>query len=190
MAKHSKWPLRYANRAFAWLDHISRYKIVVCCLLMFSVIGLRLALIHRRPIPQPFIADEFSYLLGAETFLSGRVTNPMHPMWEHFETLHELVRPSYMTMYPPGQSIFLALGWRLFGHPWFGILFSFGLFAACLCWMLQQWVPPIYALFGASVLLARISVLGYWMNSYSGEELSLLLAAASSWAPCRAWRVQ
>jgi len=119
-------------------------------------------------MPRPFVADEFSYLLGAETFAAGHLTNPIHPMWEHFETLRELVRPTYMTMYPPGQSLFLALGLKLFGHPWFGVLISFGLFAGCLCWMLQNWLPPIYALLASAVLLARISLFGYWMNSYWG----------------------
>jgi chromate transport protein ChrA len=168
----SPWVLRFANQLFAWLERIARRKMAMCFLVAITTTALRLALLQSRPIPQPFVADEFSYLLGAETFVSGRVTNPMHPMWEHFETLHEIVRPSYMTMYPPGQSLFLALGWKLFGHPWFGVPISFGLFAGCLCWMLQNWLPPIYALFGTAIMLARISILGYWMNSYWGGALA------------------
>ena len=160
--------MHYANQAFAWLERVSRHKILMCLLVMALTMAIRIALLPRIPIPQPFVADEFSYLLGAETFASGRLTNSPHPMWEHFETFHELMRPTYMSKYPPGQALFLAMGWKLLGHPWFGVWVSFGLFGACLCWMLQNWVPPVYAVLGTAITLANISLLGYWMNSYWG----------------------
>src|SRR5271166_6415255 len=162
------WASRFANQTFALLERVSRHKIVMCLLAMAMTMAIRLALLPRIPIPQPYVVDEYSYLLGAETFASGRLTNPMHPMWVHFETLHELMRPTYMSKYPPGQALFLAMGWKLLGHPWFGVWISFGLFGACLCWMLQNWVPPVYAVLCTAITLANISLLGYWMNSYWG----------------------
>ena len=164
----STWLVCASNQIFGWLERISRRRVLTCLAVMVLTIGARIALLRRVPIPQPRVSDEFGYLLGAETFVSGRLTNPMHPMWEHFETFQQLMRPTYMSKYPPGQSLFLAIGWKFFGHPWFGVLLSFGLFAACLCWMLQNWVPPIYALIGTVITLAQISILGYWMNSYWG----------------------
>ncbi len=132
----------------------------------------RLILLPRLPIPKPFVSDEFGYLLSAETFASGRLTNPPHPMWQHFETLHQLMQPTYNSKYPPGQALFLAVGIKIFGNAWYGVWLSYGLFAASLCWMLQNWVPPVYALFGTLITLIRISILGYWMNSYWGGTLA------------------
>ena len=174
LMEQSGLPVRYANQAFAWLERISRRKLLMCLLVMVATMAVRIALLPHKPIPKPFVSDEYSYLLGAETFASGRVTNPPHAMWVHFETLHELMQPTYMSKYPPGQAVFLALGWKLLGHPWFGVWASFGLFAACLCWMLQNWVPPVYALLGTIITLARISVLGYWMNSYWGGAVAAI----------------
>jgi len=165
--------VRFANLAFRRLERISRHKAAMCLLAMLLPIAFRIALLPRIPIPQPRVPDEFSYLLGAETFASGHLTNPVHPMWVHFETLMELMQPTYMSKYPPGQSLFLALGWKL-GNPWFGVLISFGLFSACLCWMLQNWVPPVYAVLGTVITLARISVRSYWMDSYWGGAVAAI----------------
>ena len=121
-------------------------------------------------IPPPQTHDEYSYLLAADTFAHGRLTNPTHPMWVHFETLHVIHQPTYMSKYFPAQGIILMLGRILGGHPIVGVWLSMAFMCAAICWMLQGWLPARWALLGGifAVIHPNIGFGNYWAQSYWG----------------------
>jgi hypothetical protein len=156
-----------------WFNSLARKQTASVILVGVLVLTIRAALVPVLGIPSPLTQDEFSYLLAADTFAHGHWTNPPHPMWVHFETFHEIQKPTYMSMYPPGQGAALAIG-ELLGDPWIGQLFVTAAMCSALCWMLQAWLPPGWALLGGLLAVLRLAILSDWMNTYWGGALAAL----------------
>lgn len=167
--------IRRVERAFC---DVARRRKQAVLLVGLAALLCRLAILPSFPIPHPTIHDEFSFLLAADTFASGRLTNPTPAMWTHFEAAHLTMVPTYMSMYFPGQGLVLAAGKVLLGDPWYGLLFINALMCAALCWMLQGWLPPPWALLGGIIAVLRISLFSWWINSYVGAGALAALGGA------------
>jgi hypothetical protein len=165
---------QWLEKAEDGFRRISQHRGACVWAIFGAVFVIRLALLPLVPVPIPVPHDEYSYLLQSDTFASGRLTIPPHPMWVHFETFHVNMQPTYQSMYPPAQAMFMALGQKLTGAPWAGVLFSVALMCAVFCWMLQGWMPPQWALLGGVFTVVRYGIFSYWVNSYFGGAVAAI----------------
>jgi hypothetical protein len=156
------------------VSRLARRRTLAVLLIGLTALSLRAAMLPVEPIPEPVVHDEFGYLLAANTFAHGRLTNPTPPMWEHFETFSILMKPTYQCFAQPGQGMTLALGKVLFGHPFWGVWLSCGLMCAAITWMLQGWIAPAWALLGGLLAILRYGVFGYWADSYWGGAVAAI----------------
>ncbi|SPJ14521.1 conserved membrane hypothetical protein [Syntrophobacter sp. SbD2] len=168
-----------------WFSGVFRRPWAAICLIggLAFIVGASLTIFAG--IPQPIIGDESSYLLAADTFAQGRLTNPPHPLWKHFESLHVIQQPTYASKYPPAQGLALAFGQVFFGHPIVGVWLSAAAACASICWMLCGWVPVRWAWTGGLIAVVRIVLSGpyfigasasqaYWSQSYWGGAVAAL----------------
>lgn len=153
----------------------NRPVLCIALIVVFTTV-LRLALIPIQPIPHPLFHDEFSYLLGADTFAHGRLTNPTPPVPIAFETIHTNMWPSYSSMYMPGTALLLSMG-MLAGSPWIAVLLVKVLLCAAVYWMVSGWLPRGYALASSLVAIGITCSMNWWWDNYFCIALSALGAA-------------
>src|ERR1039458_1147426 len=77
-------------RGFGWFHWLARRRKLAIVTVGILPLVIRTALLPILPPRLPWIADDFGYILAGDTFSLGRLTNPAHPMWTHFESPHIL----------------------------------------------------------------------------------------------------
>jgi hypothetical protein len=158
----------FLDKLESYAKRLSVRRGLVIAIVMFSSLFLRAVALRVIPIPDPWIHDEQSFLLQAKTFAAGRITNPTPAGWEFMEAFHVNMQPTYQSMYPPLHALLMAGAYVLHLNPWWGVWLSVGLMCAAICWMLQGWMPPQWALLGGLFCVVRFSLFSYWINSYFG----------------------
>jgi len=165
---------RLCRVALVWLTRVARRGWLAAVLVAAIPVLYHCWLALFAPLPYPYSHDEFSYLLGAETFALGRLANPTPPFPEHFEAIHELIRPAYASKYPVGQSAALAVGTLLFGDPYWGVLLTLALVGAATVWCARAWMSPVWSMLAGVQAMATFGLEHYWAESYWGGGLAFL----------------
>ena len=129
---------------------------------------------REQGLPIPINHDEFAYLLSADTFSQGRLTNPPHPFWEHFQTFHVFFHPTYQAKYPPGQGIFLAIGQVFFDEPIWGAWISLALAYVAIFWFFLSDFKPFFAFISTLVIIFNPYINLLWAQSYWGGGVAML----------------
>jgi hypothetical protein len=135
----------------------------------------------------PRAQDEFAYLVQAQTFAAGRLTNPTPPLWEFFETPHTLLRPTYTGKYQPGPALVLALGLRL-GAPILGVWLASAAFAVSVAWMTAGFLPARWALLAGLLTIGQFGWAHGWAQTYWGGALAAAGGALVVGGTRRLWR--
>lgn len=169
-----RWTRRACGHFLSVLDQIANRPAlaVICCGLISFMMNVAFSLAVQLPVP--VIQDEFAYLLTADTFTHGQLTNPTPELHEHFLSHHIIYEPSYQAKYPPAQGLFLAAGQIAIGHPVFGVWLAIALAAAAQCWMLQAWTSNRWAFIGSGLFIFNDYILLHWGQSYWGGSVAWL----------------
>lgn len=157
------WKLERALSRLALRRGVSVIFVAALALIVHAGISLLVRM------PTPCVHDEFAYLLQADTFARGRLTNPTHPLWVHFESFHIFFQPTYTATYPPGQGMLLAAGQVISGRPMVGSWLGVSLACGAICWMLMGWTRPRWALVGGLVAIAHWSLMDWGQSFWGGS---------------------
>lgn len=177
LCRKQAWPIRmrtFASSLQSPYDAVRRFashRRYGCGVIVASALlgCLAIATIAR---PLPFIHDEVANLFQGETFALGRLTNPAHRHWRHFEGFHIIQQPTAQSKYPPGQGMVLAFGLKVFGQAIAGVWLSVALACLAVYWLLAAFLPASLAFWGG-ILAATCMVFSNMGDGYMGGALAI-----------------
>ena len=157
----------------AAIDRLGRRRVIAGVAIAATSLSLSIGVAAVSGVPLPLIHDDYSCLLGGQMFASGYAAYATPPQWQHFETFHVLLVPSYASKYPIGQQLLLALGIRLFDTALAGSWLAAAAASVAIYWAMLAALPPAWA-FAGGVAAALHPLMLNWSSSYRGGGLAAL----------------
>ncbi len=125
-------------------------------------------------VPKPKVHDEFAYLLAADTFCSGKLTNATPAHAAHFESVHILVSPSYMSKYQPGTALVMGVAQYLVGSAYWGVAIVSAMASTVAYWAVIPFAGRFWAIVSGFVHVVSFGSIHYWAQSYWGGAMPFL----------------
>ncbi len=160
-----RWPPRLW--LVGWCRAARRPRLTVAAIIA-ATLTIILAITAAAGIQEPEVHDELTMLAMADIYSHGRMCEPTHPHWPHFETNYLLAHPCVQGKYPPGLPLYMALGRLLTGEFITGVWLAVAVMIASMAYAMYGWLPPRWALVGTMLVALRFGVAGDWAHSYWG----------------------
>ncbi len=142
-------------------------------LINFIPLTIGLNYIEKGPVAH----DEYSYNLMAETFLAGRICNPLPAKGEikHYENFNLVFDQCYGSRYFPLQGAILAIGKSLFNEPLIGNVLVKSITSMLAFWVLSLTFSLPWALFGTFFFSLNLRFVTSWDYTYWGSSRNVLI---------------
>ena len=151
------------ERAQRWIVSWSRFArrpTLAVATLVAAVLVALLITTWIAGVPEPEVHDELTMLVTADVLAHGRLCEPSHPHWQHFEANYLLNEPCTQGKYPPGLPLYMAAGYLLTGQFIVGVWMSVAVMIASTAYAMYAVLSPRWALVGTLLVALRFGVAG------------------------------
>ena len=156
-----------------FINRFASNYIVSITILIAASIALRAIYWPVMGMPQPIVADETSILLQSALYSSGHIAAD-YGLSPNFQSIYAIMAPKYASMYPPLRALPMFAGRSLGLGEWGGVwAFSTALVIACYL-MLRRYISASIAFTVSFVIIVRLGIFSFWINSFFGAELPAL----------------
>lgn len=156
--------IRKFKKCFAFLDSVKKYEWIFISVLSFIYFYL---IDYFLGTKSPRITDEFGYLLNAEIFATGHLSNPSPLFPKHFDALYQLIAPSRVSKYPFGQTFILYIGIIFFKKAAIGTALLLSVFCGLLYRFLNRFCSRLPCFVSLIIFISNPLILE-WSQSYWG----------------------